>query len=76
MTPIELLLNLAGVRLRVDGGWVGRRRRRHGDHHHRHSLGACRLQHRGLHAAAVWAVSRDEHLGRGDLGTGPLGVIG
>jgi hypothetical protein len=29
---------------------------------------------------AVWlqsgVVSRDEHLGRGDIGTGPLGVIG
>ena len=69
---------LAAVRRPRGRYRLGYCQHRHGDHHHRHSVGACGVQHRRIHAAAFRfkAVSRDDHFGRGDAGTGVLGVIG
>ena len=79
MSPVSLLLNsLDRPRRRVDGVRLAGRRHHHGDYDRRHSLGAGRVQYRGLHVVSVRlpAVSRDAYTGQEDVGTGPLGVIG
>jgi uncharacterized membrane protein YccF (DUF307 family) len=60
----------------MDGGRLGDRRRDHGDHHYRHPLGTGCVQHCLLYVVSVRPLSRAEHLGTTDIGTGPLGLLG
>ena len=46
------------LRRSVDGRRLADRRRHHGDHHHRHSVGAGGVQHRPLHASCPSASPR------------------
>ena len=80
MSPLSLLLNVFWI---LFGGlwmasWLGDRRAHHGRDDHRHSLGTGRFQYRRLYSAAlrIQGGVACHHSGAGDVGTGPLGLIG